>query len=155
MQSARRIDPRGRTAAIAAAVGFGALAAFQLALAAGAPLGEAAWGGGDAALSSAERVGSAIAVAVWASAAVLVLGRAGLGPAARLPRLCRWATWALVALSAVAALTNIASPSRWENLVWAPIAVVLAVLCAVVAHRAPDGDPPPRAARARTAASPR
>jgi len=37
--------PPVRSAAVAAAVGFLVIAAFQLALALGAPLGRAAWGG--------------------------------------------------------------------------------------------------------------
>jgi len=37
-----------RLAAVAAAIGFGGIAIFELALAAGAPLGHAAWGGSHA-----------------------------------------------------------------------------------------------------------
>ena len=72
----------GRAAAVAAAIGFAGIAVFELALAAGAPWGHAAWGGAHADLSAAQRAGSAVAVVVWAGAALIVLGRAGLWSAA-------------------------------------------------------------------------
>jgi len=50
----------GGAPAIAAAVGFVGIAVFQIALAAGAPLGHAAWGGShDAAEAGGERGGDA------------------------------------------------------------------------------------------------
>lgn len=68
----------GVTPAIAAAVGFVGIAVFQIALAAGAPLGRAAWGGSHfGTLPVGLRVGSGVAVAVWVFAAVVVLARAG------------------------------------------------------------------------------
>jgi hypothetical protein len=80
----------GRTAAVAAAIGFAGIAVFEMALAAGAPWGHAAWGGAQADLSAAQRIGSAIAVVVWAAAALIVLGRAGLWSAGRRARLFGW-----------------------------------------------------------------
>jgi hypothetical protein len=65
-----------RTAAVAAAVGFIAIAAFQLALALGAPLGRAAWGGAHLHLPTSLRIASAFAVGVWVLAALIILGRA-------------------------------------------------------------------------------
>jgi len=40
-----RTGRAGRAAAVAAAIGFAGIAIFQVALAAGAPWGHAAWGG--------------------------------------------------------------------------------------------------------------
>lgn len=132
----------GRAAAVAAAIGFAGIAIFQIALAAGAPLGHAAWGGAHAHLSTALRMGSAAAVAVWAAAALIVLGRAGVWAAGRRTRLFRWGTWFLAGVSGIAALMNFASHSRWENLIFGPAALVLAALCIVVARSAPgDGQP--------------
>ena len=65
-----------RRAAQAATIGFGALMVFQAALAAGAPLGDAAWGGAHAHLTTAERVGSAISVFIYLAAILVVRGRA-------------------------------------------------------------------------------
>jgi hypothetical protein len=65
----------GQIAAVLAATWFVALGFFQLALALGAPLGHAAWGGDSADLTSSQRTGSAISVVVFALAAAVVLAR--------------------------------------------------------------------------------
>ena len=124
----------GRRAAVAAAIGFVSIALFQVALAVGAPLGDAAWGGAHAELSTAQRLASAAAVFVWTAAALIVLGRAGLWARGRLAPLFHWGTWSLVAASVLAALVNFASPSRWENLIFGPLALALVVLCTIVAR---------------------
>jgi hypothetical protein len=139
LSRATRFVPGRRTARRAAAlatIGFGVLAIFQAVLAAGAPLGHAAWGGESAELSTGQRIGSAVAVAVWICAAFVVLGRAGFWARASDARLFRWGTWFFAGLTAISALVNVASQSRWENLVWAPVALALAVLCTIVAHSA-------------------
>ena len=133
-------DRGGRIAAVAAAIGFACIAMFQAALAAGVPWGEAAWGGAHAHLSAAQRSGSAVAVFVWAAAALIVLGRAGFWRADSRARLFRWGTWILAAVSAVGALLNFASQSRWENFIWGPTALALAVLCAIVARTTRKSD---------------
>ena len=123
-----------RRAAIAAAAGFCAIAAFQAALALGAPLGRAAWGGTYVRLPIALRIASAVAVAVWVLAALLVLRRAGFGVPPLPPAVVRRGTWTLVGLSVLGALVNFASPSNWERFLWGPVALILAVLCLVVAR---------------------
>jgi hypothetical protein len=123
-------------AAGAAVLGFAALGVFQLALALGAPLGHAAWGGDSAALTPAERVGSALSVALYAAAAAIVLARAGLTERPRSRRLSRWGPWFLAALFAFSALANFASQSHWENYLLGPSAALLAGLCVVIG-RAP------------------
>lgn len=137
----RPTDHSARIAAVAAAIGFLGIAVCQLALAAGAPLGDAAWGGASADLSAAERVGSAVAVFVWTSAALVVLGRAGLWAAGNHSALFRRGTWVLAAVSVIAALMNFASQSRWENEIFGPTALVLAVLCTIVARSDPSTGP--------------
>jgi CBS-domain-containing membrane protein len=121
-----------RRAAQAATVGFAALAVFEAALAAGAPLGHAAWGGSAAHLTTSQRVASAAAVALWVAAIAVVRGRA----AGRSGRGYRWGAWGLVAILGASALANVASESAWENFLLAPVALLLAVLCGVVAPRA-------------------
>jgi hypothetical protein len=142
-----RLAPR---AAIAAAACFVAIALFQLVLAVGAPLGHAAWGGAHANLSTAERVGSAIAMFVWSGAALILLGRAGLRPTRVPSKILRRATWTLVGLSLIAAIMNFASPSQWENLIFGPLALLLATLCTIVARSDLEPQQHPTAARSLT-----
>ena len=125
-----------RVAAALAAVGFLVIAAFQAALALGAPLGHAAWGGQQPRLSTRFRIGSAVAVVFWILAALIVLGRAGFEISPFPDVVERWGTWFLVGLLPVGALMNIASSSRWERYLWGPLALILAVLTLVVALNA-------------------
>jgi peptidoglycan/LPS O-acetylase OafA/YrhL len=120
-----------RRATHAATIGFAAMLAFQVALAAGAPLGHAAWGGTHTQPSTAQRVGSAISVAFYALAIVVVRRRAS-GRDGRYS----WATLGLVGILGLSALMNAASSSPWERYLLAPVALALAVLCAVVAYGA-------------------
>jgi hypothetical protein len=136
-----RTDRATHIAAVAAAIVYAGIALFQAVLAAGAPLGEAAWGGAHTHLSTGERIGSAVAVLVWTAAALIVLGRAGLWAAGRHASLLRWGTWLLVAVNLIAALMNFASQSRWENAIFGPTALVLALLCTVVARSGRAGRP--------------
>jgi hypothetical protein len=122
-----------QTAAIAAAIGLGFVAAFQLAIALGAPLGPGSWGGThEGVLPPNLRIASAVAAPLWAFAALVVLGRAGLGPLSG-----GWlevATWILVGVLVLGVLMNAASKSRWERFGWAPFTLVLALLCLAVAR---------------------
>jgi hypothetical protein len=130
-----------RTPAVVAAAGFLAIATFQAALALGAPLGRAAWGGTHVQLPMGLRIASAFAVGVWVLAALIVLGRAGFQVSPLSPAFVRWGTWILVGVLPLGALMNFASPSNWERLVWGPVALILAMLCLVIARSgtAPSG----------------
>lgn len=129
-------DQPTRLAAAAAAIGFAGVAAFQVALAAGVPWGEAAWGGQPAQLPTSLRVSSGIASLFYATAApMIVLGRAGYGRRNRSSNVVRWGTWSLAMLMMLGALLNFASASPWENFLWAPYSLTLAILCTVVARR--------------------
>lgn len=129
-----------RGAAVAGAVGFAAIAAFQAALAMGAPLGEAAWGGTQSQIPNGLRIASAAAVALWALAALVILGRAGFHVSPFPRGFYHRGIWVLVAILPLGALMNFASPSPWEKFIWGPIAVILTVLCLIVAR---SGDPSP------------
>ena len=115
--------------AVIAAIGFAIIAIFQAALALGAPLGRAAWGGQYVRLPGRLRVASGVAVAVWLLAAGIVLARGGLEIAALPAIVTSYGTWVLVVLLAVGALVNFASSSPWERFGWGPLALVLAGLC--------------------------
>lgn len=123
-----------RTAAAVAAIGFLAIATFQVALAFGAPLGRAAWKGTHVRLPPGLRTASAFAALFWVLAAAVVLGRAGFEVSPLSPAVGRWGTWILVGLLPLGAVMNFASPSRWERYLWGPVALILAILCFVVAR---------------------
>jgi hypothetical protein len=129
-------DRTARLAAAAAAVGFAGVAMFQIALVAGVPWGEAAWGGQPAQLPTTLRLASgAVAVFYGAIVPLIVFGRAGFWGRDGSSRVFRWGTWFLAALMVLGALLNFASQSRWENYQWGPYTVTLAILCIVVARR--------------------
>jgi hypothetical protein len=122
-------------AAAAAAAGLTGLALFEVALALGAPLGRAAFGGTSADLPPSLRIISAIAVLLWLSAALVVLRRGGYPALLVSDRAARVGTWALTAVLSLGVLLNLASPSPWERYLLAPITASLAVLCLLVARR--------------------
>ena len=128
-----------RTLSIIAAAGFGVIAAFQLAIALGAPFGRASWGGSHTAELPIElRVASGVAVGVYVFAALIILGRGGVALSPFSGGVVRWGAWIIVGLSAVGSLMNFASPSDWERFLWGPFALVLTVLCFLVARSGPD-----------------
>jgi hypothetical protein len=120
---------------MAASVGvvlLAALAVFQLALVAGAPLGRFAWGGQHAVLPTRLRVGSAVSVPLYALFAVLLLQAAGA--VSVLPeRLADVGLWVLTGYLALGVALNAISRSRSERLVMTPVALALAVVCLVLA----------------------
>ena len=124
--------------AVAAAAGFMVLAAFQLALALGASLGEAAYGGTRTELPGALRITSGTAFVVYCFAALAVLRRGGYQVPLISARVARVATWVFVGVLLLGALMNFASSSGWERFGWGPFALVLGLLCLVVA-RSPRG----------------
>lgn len=124
----------GRPLAVAAALGFLVIAAFQVGLAFGAPWGRAAWGGGSVRLPTRLRTASGVAAVVWVLAALIVLGRVGFGVVPLPSAVYRWGAWVLVGLLLLGALMNFASRSPWERFGWGPFALLLAVLCFLVAR---------------------
>jgi hypothetical protein len=121
-------------AAAVAVTGLTALALFQVALASGLQFGHAAWGGASAHLTSAQRIGSAASVAVYAAAVAVILARLGLSRWPRAHWLLSWFPWFLAVLLALGALANFGSQSPWENYLLGPAAAVLAVACVIVAR---------------------
>jgi hypothetical protein len=122
-----------RAAGALAAVGSLGIAAFQVALAAGAPFGRAAWGGSHERLPRKLRVASALAAGVWVLATLVVLADAGFDASPIPASVADWATWVLAALLLLGAVMNFLSRSRLERIIWGPIALVLAGLTAYVA----------------------
>lgn len=110
-----------------------ALTVFQVALIAGAPLGRFAWGGQDAVLPRAKRIGSVVSIVLYAVIAFVAAERAqlvGLFPDAGVIAVVMWVITAYFALGIA---MNAVSRSRPERLVMVPVAGVLAVLALLIA----------------------
>jgi hypothetical protein len=116
-----------RIAGAIAAVGFLAIAGYQVLLALGIAFGGAAWGG--APLTPTLRLASAVSAVVLVLAALIVFGRAAYWGRRVPAAIFRWGTWVLVGGMALSALANFASPTVGERFFLGPSAVLLAVLC--------------------------
>lgn len=116
-------------AVVATAILLG-LVAFQIALAAGAPLGRFAWGGQHPEkLPRNLRIGSAISCLVHAAFIAVALGAAGL--IAWTPP--TWLLWVITVFLALGIPMNALSRSRPERFTMTPIVVVLTACFAVLA----------------------
>ena len=136
-----RLFPRRRTA-VAVALGFLIVVAFQISLTFGAPFGAAALGGANAGVLPAElRMVTAVSAVIWVVAAVIVLARGGLAIVRVPAALSRWGTWVLVGYLALGALMNLASTSPWERFGWAPFTAVLFGLTLLLALSDREGQP--------------
>jgi hypothetical protein len=120
----------------AAAISFSGLAlaaaVFQLALAAGMPWGQLAWGGKFAGILPRHmRVIAAASAALLAGFALIVSIRAGvLWPQCQ--PISRRLIWAVVAYCALGVVANAATPSRWERRVWLPVVCVMLLSSLIV-----------------------
>jgi len=145
-----------RRSAIGATVGFGGYAVYQLALAAGAPLGRGAWGGTHTELPTTLRLASAAAIGLYGLAALVVLRRAGFSVRWISPAVARIGTWLLAVALTLSAFGNFLSPSSWERFLNGPVALILAGCCLIVARSAPGTThPSPEAPQGRHVSAPR
>jgi hypothetical protein len=110
------------------------IAVFQLALAAGAPLGRAAWGGQHhGTLPAGFRVASGVAGrVVYPAIVAVVLATAGVVDGGWAPGDGRVVMWVLTVFFGVGTLANAASRSRPER-IWAPVSLAIAICCAIIA----------------------
>ncbi len=122
------------TAALIAAGLIGMVILFQIALAVGAPWGQAAWGGQHAGrLPARLRFASVVAALILAVLAWIVLAAGRVTSASPLPE--SWlgpAAWLGTAYFGLGALVNAISRSRVER-VWAPVSLLTAVCFGLVA----------------------
>jgi hypothetical protein len=100
---------------------------FQFALAAGAPWGSVSMGGKFPGVYPTRMRVAALFMILILSALALVVGvRAGwLYP--EYAALGRSFIWPVVVINALGLLMNLATPSRWERILWAPVALVFLV----------------------------
>ena len=120
-------------AAIVAALLLVAIWAFQVALAAGAAWGIAAWGGqSKGVLPTRLRVSSGIAAAfIYPLITLYVLVSAEVVVVDWLPGVGKIAMWGLVGLFALGTLMNLASRSKIER-IWGPVCLVIAICCWII-----------------------
>lgn len=109
-----------------------ALGLLQFALIAGAPWGRLAWGGADPVLSARRRMGSAVAIVLYALFAAVFLAVSGMVAMGVPDVAVRVVAWVVVAYLALGAIMNAFSRSRPERYTMAPLSGVLAVLGAAV-----------------------
>ena len=122
-------------AAIWAAIILVAVLVFQLLLAAGLPLGRAAWGGRHTTLPAKLRLGSLVAAIILAVAVSVVLTRAGWIEMSVDASVIRIATWGFAGFFLLNTLGNVASKSLLERNVMTPVTLVLALCFLTVALR--------------------
>jgi hypothetical protein len=123
-----------KVAAVIATMLLSIVVLFQVALAAGAPFGRAAWGGRHpGVLPTRLRVASGVAaLVVYPIIIVAVLDAAGFLDWDLLPGNGAMVMWTFVALFTFGGLANLVSRSRLERL-WAPVSLGIAVCCAFIA----------------------
>jgi hypothetical protein len=120
-------------AAIVLCILLGALAVFQLALVFGAPLGRFAWGGADRVLPRSKRIGSVVAIVLYAVFAWVFLMRAGLAPLVLPEIVVDIATWVIFGYFVLGIALNAISRSKLERYTMTPVTIVLAALALIVA----------------------
>jgi hypothetical protein len=106
---------------------------FQLALALGAPLGKAAWGGRhQGVLPTRFRIASGVVGAIIYPLIIVGVLDATFGDDQLLPGNGAPAMWVLTAVFTVGAVANFVSRSPVERL-WTPVSAGIAVCCSVIA----------------------
>ena len=123
-----------KTAATVAAALIAVVALFQIALALGAPMGSAAWGGQNPGrLPTGLRVASGIVgILVYPILVVLVLEAGGVIDLDRVPDLGSTGMWVVTGLFTLGVMANLVSRSKPER-IWAPVSLVIAICCGIVA----------------------
>lgn len=120
-------------AAIAACTILAALAVFQAALIAGAPIGGFAWGGQHEVLPPRLRIGSAVSIVLYTVFAFVILERAGLAAMFGNPGFAQVACWVLFGYFMLGIVMNGISRSKPERNTMVPVSLVLAALVLLVA----------------------
>jgi len=122
--------PIAQRVAISAVVLLGLVMALQVLLAAGLPLGRAAWGGRHRVLPRRLRWASLAAAILVGIAAQMIVARAGLAPGGEATTV-RIGVWVFAGFFALNTLANLASPSRVERYLMAPVTLLL-LACFVI-----------------------
>ncbi len=129
--------PGTEFAAVIATFLIGTVVAFQLALAAGLPWGEATMGGRattvGGVLSPPYRLASAASAALLAAAALIVLARGGVISIGLPDGVLRIGAWVVVAFAVLNTLSNLAGRHPVERFGMSAMTLVIALLAGGVA----------------------
>lgn len=122
---------------VLAAVVFGVLIAvvvlFQLALVAGMPWGHLAMGGKfPGVFPPAMRIAALVQIGILASLALIVLTKAQMIFSAWYT-VSEKAIWVVVAVSVMTLVLNVITPSKWERILWSPVALLMTICSLVIA----------------------
>lgn len=104
------------------------LALFQIALIAGAPIGKFAWGGQHKVLPLKLRIGSVVAVVLYALFVAVLLTKAGVAQLVSSSLFVDIAMWVIVVYLFLGIAMNAISRSKPERLVMTPVTIILAVI---------------------------
>ncbi len=109
------------------------VAAFQAALALGAPWGRLTWGGKyPGRLPPSMRAAAVLSMALTLAFALIVAVRAGvlwpgwLGAS-------QYLVWGVVGYSGLGVVANAITPSRWERMLWLPVVAAMLACSLIVA----------------------
>ena len=111
---------------------LGALALFQAALIAGAPIGRFAWGGQHRVLPRGFRIGSVVAIVLYVLFALIILQRALVLPSLPEP-LVSVGVWVVLTYFILGIGMNAISRSKPERYTTVPVTIVLTVLSFFIA----------------------
>lgn len=106
---------------------------FQLLLILGAPLGKYAWGGSHTILPAKLRIGSVISIVLYFIFALIILHRTGQIDILGDSNFSNIGIWALTVYFFIGVFMNGISRSKHERWVMTPTALVLAILCLLIA----------------------
>jgi hypothetical protein len=120
-------------AALVAATGFFGLMCFQILLALGFPLGQAAWGGKYRKLPPGLRIASLFSAGIIAFTSILVLEKANVFSVFNSPTIVTYGVWIFTAFLGLNTIGNFISRSKWEKRIMTPVSLILGLLCLTVA----------------------
>ena len=115
-------------ASIIALVTLVLLAVFQLALVAGAPLGNYAWGGQHKVLPAKLRFGSACSIVIYAVFASFILSRSGIWVIVTNNTVLNVGLWIITFYLSLGIFLNAISRSKHERNLMTPVSAILAIM---------------------------
>lgn len=121
-------------AAITALTLLGLLAVFQAILVCGMPLGRFAWGGQYEVLPRKLRIGSAVAIGIYALFAAFITSKVGFWQIVPSGTALNIGLWVIAAYLALGTVANLLSRSKPERYTITPVTLILFICVLVVAN---------------------